>query len=109
MNGDHTERLPQEVERHQDRESGILESASAFAQRVLEEIEALAGATACKSGGAYYTNGQHDIFDAVDGNVLIDDEGNIFFIDTIIYSSGTGGVDKYNSLSPRANSPRKER
>ena len=108
MNGDHTERLPQEVERHQDRESGILESASAFAQRVLEEIEALAGTTACKSGGAYYTNGQHDIFDAVDGNVLIDDEGNIFFIDTIIYSSGTGGVDKYNSLSPRANSPRKE-
>ena len=49
MNGNNTERLPQEVERHQDGESGILESASAFAYRVLEEIEALAGATACKS------------------------------------------------------------
>ena len=51
--------------------------------------------------GAYYTNGQHDIFDAVDGNVLIDDEGNMFFIDTIIYPSDTGGYDTYRSLSPR--------
>lgn len=51
----------------------------------------------------YYTNGQHDIFDAVDGNVLIDDEGNMFFIDTIIFASGTGGYDTYHSLSPRAN------
>ena len=49
MNGDYSERLPQEVERHQDGESGLLESASAFARRVLEEIEALAGTTACKS------------------------------------------------------------
>ena len=54
-----------------------------------------------EDNGGYYTNGQHDVFDAVDGNVLVDDEGNMFFIDTIIYSSGTGGFDKYNSLSPR--------
>ena len=47
MNGDSIERLPQEDERHQDGESGILESASAFAYRVLEETEALAGTTAC--------------------------------------------------------------
>ena len=229
MNGDSIERLPQEVECHQDGESGILESASAFAYRVVEETEALAGTTACKSvqlvrlkkwaqeqgcwyndrsqfgdffdrgsenetylsfgqkeiiklndfrysddnltsfferikahnryfpdckynmigfaenqegkvcavlvqpfiaearlatkeeihdeflrlgfhsedDGEYYSNGQHDIFDAVDGNVLIDDEGNMFFIDTIIYASDTGGVDKYNSLSPRANSSKK--
>ena len=53
--------------------------------------------------GEYYTNGQHDIFDAVDGNVLIDDEGNMFFIDTIIYPSDTGGYDTYRSLSPRYN------
>ena len=59
--------------------------------------------------GAYYTNGRHDIFDAVDGNVLIDDEGNMFFIDTIIYASGTGGLDAYNSLSPRASSSKKEK
>ena len=49
MNGDYSERLSQEVERHQDDESGILESASAFANRVLKEVEALAGTTACKS------------------------------------------------------------
>ena len=42
--------------------------------------------------------------DAVDGNVLVDDEGHLFFIDTIIYESGTGGVETYNSLSPRASS-----
>ena len=224
MNGNHTERIPQANECHQDGESCILESASAFADRVLEEIEALAGTTACKSvqlvklkqwaqeqgcwfndsksfgdffdrgsenevylspnqneiiklndfrysddnltpfferikahnkyfpdcayrmigfaenregktcavlvqpfisdarlatkeevseefvrlgfrsedNGEYFTNGQHDIFDAVDGNVLIDDEGHLFFIDTIIYPSNTGGYDKYRSLSPRA-------
>jgi len=225
MNGYNSERLSQEGECRDETEGGILESASSVAQRVLEEIEALAGTTTCKSvqlvrlkrwaqeqgcwyndrnqfgeffdrgseneaylsftgdviklndfrysddnltsfferikahnkyfsacpyrmigmsenrdgsicavlvqpyiadarlatvkeineeflrlgfhpedGGAYYTNGQHDIFDAVDGNVLVDDEGHFFFIDTIIYASGTGGVDKYNSLSPRANS-----
>jgi hypothetical protein len=49
MNGDHTERLPQEGKCRNENESGILEDASAFAQRVLEEIEALAGTTACKS------------------------------------------------------------
>ena len=226
MNGDCSERLPQECECHQDGESGILENSSAFAQRVLEEIEDFAGTTTCKSvqlvrlkkwaqeqgcwfddrsqfgdffdrgsenevylspdqkeiiklndfrysddnltsfferikahnkyfpdcayrmtgfaenrdgkvcavlvqpfisdarlateeeihdefirlgfrpedNGEFYTNGQHDIFDAVDGNVLVDDEGHLFFIDTIIYESGTGGIDTYNSLSPRASS-----
>lgn len=224
MNGDQIERIPQAHKCYQDGEGGILENASAFANRVLEEIEALAGTTTCKSvqlvrlrkwaeeygcwysdrsqfgdyfdrgsenevylsldskeiiklndfrysddnlssfferirahnryfpecsydmiglaenrdgkvcavivqpfiadarlatkeeihdeflrlgfhpedNGAYYSNGLHDIFDAVDGNVLIDDEGHLFFIDTIIYESGAGGVDKYNSLSPRA-------
>ena len=59
-----------------------------------------------EDNGEYYTNGRHDIFDAVDGNVLVDDEGYLFFIDTIIYESGTGGVETYNSLSPRAQSSR---
>ena len=49
MNGDCSERLPQECECHQDGESGILENSSAFAQRVLEEIEDFAGTTTCKS------------------------------------------------------------
>lgn len=226
MNGDQTERLSQESKCREIGKGGILESASAFAQRVLEEIEALAGTTACKSvqlvrlkkwaqeqgcwfddrsqfgdffdrgsenevylstdgteiiklndfrysddnltpffernkahnnyfpdceyrmigfaenrdghvcavlvqpfiaearlateqeihdefirlgfhaedNRGYYTNGQHDIFDAVDGNVLIDDDGHLYFIDTIIFKSGTGGYDTYHSLSPRANS-----
>ena len=229
MNGNNSERLSQEGECRNETESGILESASAVAQRVLEEIETLAGTTTCKSvqlvrlkkwaqeqgcwfddhsqfgeffdrgseneaylsvetgdvvklndfrysddnltsfferikahnkyfdacpyrmigmaenqdgsicavlvqpyiadarlatkeeiheeflrlgfhtedEGAYYTNGQHDIFDAVDGNVLVDDDGHFFFIDTIIYASDTGGVDRYNSLSPRAQSLKK--
>lgn len=224
MNGSNSERLPQADECREDGESGILESASAVSQRVLEEIETLAGTTSCKSvqlvrlrkwaqekgywfndrsrfgdffdrgsenetylsedgleiiklndfrysddnltpfferinahnkyfpdcayrmigfaenqdgkvcavlaqpfiaearlatkqeihdefirlgfqpedNDGYYTNGQHDIFDAVDGNVLIDDEGHLFFIDTIIFKTGTGGKETYNSLSPRA-------
>ena len=223
MNGDYTERVSQEGQCQNEAEGGILESASAFAQRVLEEIETLAGTTACKTvqlvrlkkwaqqqgcwfddcsqfgdyfdrgsenevylssdqkaiiklndfryaddnltsfferieahnkyfdacpyrmigfaenrdgkvcavlvqpfiadarlatkqevhdeflrlgfhsedQGEYYTNGLHDIFDAVDGNVLIDDEGNMFFIDTIIYPSDTDGYNTYRSLSPR--------
>ena len=57
-----------------------------------------------EDNGEYYSNGLHDIFDAVDGNVLVDDEGHLFFIDTIIFKSDTGGLETYNSLSPRANS-----
>ena len=53
-----------------------------------------------EDNGEYYTNGQHDIFDAVDGNVLVDEEDNFYFIDTIIYPSDTGGYDTYRSLSP---------
>ena len=49
MNGDSIERLPQEGECRNEIEGGILESASTVAHRVLEEIEALAGTTACKS------------------------------------------------------------
>ena len=222
MNGDHIERLSQESERPDEGKNGILESSSAFAQRVLEEVEALAGTTACKSvqlvrlkkwahengcwftdrsqfgdffdrgsenevylspdsteiiklndfrysddnlisfferikahnkyfdacpyhmigfaenqdgnvcavlvqrfvqsarlatkqeihdeflrlgfhpedNGEYYTNGQHDIFDAVDGNVLVDEDENFYFIDTIIYPSDMDGYDTYRSLSP---------
>ena len=54
-----------------------------------------------EDNGEYYTNCQHDIFDAQPNNVLADDEGHLYFIDTIIYPSETGGYDKYRSLSPR--------
>lgn len=49
MNGSHIERIPQEGECRENGEGGILESASAFAHGVLEEIKALAGTTTCKS------------------------------------------------------------
>ena len=60
-----------------------------------------------EDNGEYYTNGQHDIFDAVEGNVLVGDDGYIYFIDTIIYPSDTGGYETYCSLSPRASSKKK--
>lgn len=56
-----------------------------------------------EDNGAYYTNGLHDIFDAVDGNVLVGVDGHLYFIDTIIYRADTGGYDAYRSLSPRMN------
>ena len=223
MNGNHTERLSQEGECRNEGNSSLLEIASTVAQRVLEEVKALAGTTTCKSvqlvrlrkwahengcwfnnrshfgdffdrgsenevylsedgteiiklndfrysddnltsfferikahnqyfpdcaysmigfaenrdghvcavlvqpyiadarlatkqeihdefvrlgfqpvdNGDYYTNRQHDIFDAVDGNVLVDDDGHLYFIDTIIYPCDTGGYETYRSLSPR--------
>lgn len=52
----------------------------------------------------YYTNGLHDIFDAKPNNVLTDDDGYFFFIDTIIYPSDTGGYDTNRRLSPRFSS-----
>ena len=48
-NGNQTERLSQEGECRNEGESSLLARASAVAQGVLEEIEALAGTTACKS------------------------------------------------------------
>ena len=49
MNGDQAERLSQESECRNEGESGLLARASAVAQGVLEEIEALAGTASCKS------------------------------------------------------------
>ena len=49
----------------------------------------------------YFTNNDYDIFDAVPNNVLIGEDGHLFFIDTIIFKSETGGLDTYRSLSPR--------
>ena len=49
MNGDSSERISQESECRDEGQSSLLEEASAVAQRVLEEIAALAGTTTCKS------------------------------------------------------------
>ena len=53
-----------------------------------------------EDNGEYFTNGIHDIFDAVPNNVLVDDVGHIFFIDTIIFKSETDGLDTYKKYSP---------
>ena len=53
-----------------------------------------------KDNGEYYTNGIHDIFDAVPNNVLVGDDGNYYFIDTIIFKSDTNGLDTYKKYSP---------
>lgn len=50
----------------------------------------------------YFTNNDYDIFDAVPNNVLMGEDGHLYFIDTIIFKSDTGGLETYNSLSPRA-------
>ena len=52
-------------------------------------------------GGEYFTNGTHDIFDALPNNVLMGIDGRLYFIDTIIYLSATNNLDTYRSLSPR--------
>ena len=49
MNGDYTERLPQAGECRNESKRSLLDAASETARRVLEEIKALAGTTACKS------------------------------------------------------------
>ena len=47
-NENHIERLSQENERGKEGEDSLLARASAVAQGVLKEIEALAGTTSCK-------------------------------------------------------------
>lgn len=48
MNNDGTQRLSPQSESGENGIGGLLEEASAVAQRVLESIQALAGTTACK-------------------------------------------------------------
>ena len=50
--------------------------------------------------GEYYTNGIHDIFDASPNNVLVGIDGNLYFIDTIIYRSDDANPDTYHKQSP---------
>ena len=53
-----------------------------------------------EDNGEYFTNGIHDIFDAVPNNVLVGDDGNFYFIDTIIFKSDADGLDTYKKNSP---------
>uniref|UniRef100_UPI004028C5EF hypothetical protein n=1 Tax=Prevotella sp. TaxID=59823 RepID=UPI004028C5EF len=62
------------------------------------------GSANCKAKGLgyqeHFTNGIHDIFDAVPNNVLVGDDGNFYFIDTIIFKSDADGLDTYKKYSP---------
>lgn len=51
--------------------------------------------------GEYYTNGIYDIFDATPNNVLVGIDGNLYFIDTIIYKSDENNRSTYHSQSPK--------
>ena len=68
MNGNYTERIPQEGECRDEEKRCILDAASEAARRVLEEIEALAGTTACKSVQLVRLRKwaeEHDCFDEI--------------------------------------------
>ena len=60
------------------------------------------GFTSCLDG-EYFTNGKYDLFDVLPNNVLMGVDGNLYFIDTIIYRSDADqeNLKKYQSLSPR--------
>lgn len=51
--------------------------------------------------GEYFSNGVHDIFDASPNNVLVGLDGNLYFIDTIIYKSSSNNINTYKSQSPK--------
>jgi len=81
------------------RQPFILSPTEACQDEISTELECLGFH---KEDEGFYTNGNYDIFDAVPNNVLKGNDGHLYFIDTIIYESGTGGRETYNSLSPRA-------
>lgn len=81
------------------RQPFILAQREATQQEIDEELIRLGFH---KELDGYFTNGEYDIFDAVPNNVLMGDDGHLYFIDTIIFKSDTGGLETYNSLSPRA-------
>ena len=55
-----------------------------------------------KLEGEYYSNGVHEIFDALPNNVLMGVDGRLYFIDTIIFNADEAGLDAYRSLSPHS-------
>ena len=82
------------------RQPFIQAQREATQQEIDEEMQRLGFRKEMDEG--YFTNNDYDIFDAVPNNVLMSDDGHLFFIDTIIFKSDTGGLETYNSLSPRA-------
>ena len=77
----------------------ILSQREATQQEIDKEMQHLGFNKEMDEG--YFANGDYDIFDAVPNNVLMGDDGHLFFIDTIIFKANTGGINTYRSLSPR--------
>ena len=77
----------------------ILAQREATQQEIDEELVRLGFH---KELDGYFTNDKYDIFDAVPNNVLMGDDNHLFFIDTIIFKSDTGGLKTYRRHSPRA-------
>ena len=77
----------------------ILAQREATQQEIDEELVRLGFH---KELDGYFTNDKYDIFDAVPNNVLMGDDNHLYFIDTIIFKSDTGGLKTYRSHSPRA-------
>ena len=76
----------------------ILAEREASEDEISEELLRLGFHTEME--GEYFSNGYFDIFDASPNNVLMGIDGHLYFIDTIIYKSETGGFDTYRTLSP---------
>lgn len=47
-----------------------------------------------------FLNGNYDIFDALPNNVLVGNDGHLYFIDTIIYKSQDNGFENIKAYLP---------
>lgn len=77
----------------------IISGREATEDEIMEELIRLGFIP--QMDGEYYTNGIHDIFDASPNNVLVGIDGNLYFIDTIIYRSDDANPDTYHKQSPQ--------
>ena len=112
-------RISQTGDRPKEEIRSRMAEASAIVRSVLGSIQAVAGTTACKGvqihalykyaieHGCWFYNlseyGKYDLFDVLPNNVLMGVDGNLYFIDTIIYRSDADqeNLKRYQSLSPR--------
>ena len=76
----------------------IIAEREATMEEIVYSLESM-GFVSCLNG-EYFTNDEYDIFDALPNNVLMGIDGNLYFIDTIIYRNNDGNLNKYQSLSP---------
>lgn len=71
-------------------------------QEIHDELERMG--FLCQYEGECYSNGEHDIYDALPNNVLVGMDGLLYFIDTIIYRTSPDTFTTYKNQSPRYSS-----